>query len=230
MSDLLARLIADGTSPELVAEVAMLLAEKQLAQRSIEERRAKDRERQNRRRHVMSRDITLDDVTERDPSLPRPLSPQTPLTPTPTHPDNNTRARKGSGLDRPADVSETVWRDALSHRKALKKPLTETALLGIRREADKAGWPIEAALVEMVSRGWQGFKSDWVEAAAKPSTSPAAPIDPVAAAERTAALYRRMGRDDDAKAEEERAARLRSGSGPPRSIDQIVAGLNAPPH
>ncbi|WP_231739352.1 hypothetical protein, partial [Novosphingobium sp. FSW06-99] len=72
MSDLLARLIADGLSPDLVAEVAMILAEKKLAERSLEDRRAKDRERQNRRR---SRDVTDCHVTDRDsatePSLSR---------------------------------------------------------------------------------------------------------------------------------------------------------------
>ena len=79
MSDLLARLIADGTAPELVAEVAMLLAEKKLAESTVADRRAKDRERQARRR---SRDVTECHVTERDsvtdPSLSRPLSPQPP--------------------------------------------------------------------------------------------------------------------------------------------------------
>ena len=42
--------------------------------------------------------------------------------------------------------------------------MTETALQGIQREADKAGWHMQQALQECVARGWQGFKADWVSA------------------------------------------------------------------
>ena len=72
MSDLLGRLIADGASPDIVAEVAMLLAEKRIAERAIDDRRAKDRERQNRRR---SRAVTECHVTERDDTGEPALSP-----------------------------------------------------------------------------------------------------------------------------------------------------------
>ena len=34
---------------------------------------------------------------------------------------------------------------------------------GILREADKAGWLLNDALIEIVARGWIGFNSDWVE-------------------------------------------------------------------
>lgn len=51
-------------------------------------------------------------------------------------------------------------------------------------------------------------------------------VDPVAAAEHAASLYRRMGREEDAKEAEQRAARLRAGSsGPPRSIGEIVNAI-----
>jgi hypothetical protein len=40
--------------------------------------------------------------------------------------------------------------------------LTETALDGIQREAQKAGWTLESALQECVVRGWRGFKAEWV--------------------------------------------------------------------
>jgi len=64
---------------------------------------------------------------------------------------------------KPDDVSDQTWSDFLSHRKKLKADLTETALKGIVRETNKAGWKLEDALTECVARGWRGFKSDWVE-------------------------------------------------------------------
>jgi hypothetical protein len=33
----------------------------------------------------------------------------------------------------------------------------------IQREADKAGWSLEQALSETVTRGWRSFKADWVK-------------------------------------------------------------------
>jgi hypothetical protein len=63
---------------------------------------------------------------------------------------------------RPDDVSEQVWADFLTIRKSKKAPLTASALQGIRREAQKAGWSLQDALRECCVRGWQGFKADWV--------------------------------------------------------------------
>lgn len=56
-------------------------------------------------------------------------------------------------------VTEQVASDFIAMRKA---KLTETAITGIKREADKAGFTLEDALKECVARGWQGFKADWV--------------------------------------------------------------------
>lgn len=95
MSDLLARLIAEGTPAELVAEVAMLLAEKQVASEAISKRRAADSARQEKRRamlkgeedNVTSRDITGQHVTKRDePSLSLPPKDINSNPPTHTHP------------------------------------------------------------------------------------------------------------------------------------------------
>lgn len=65
-------------------------------------------------------------------------------------------------LKKPDQVSEQVWKDFTKHRKTKKAPLTQTALDGIIREANLAGWTLEAALTECLERGWQGFKADWV--------------------------------------------------------------------
>lgn len=62
---LIARLAAEGVSPDLLGDVAMALATAQAATYAIEKRRTADRERQAKRRdhHVMSRDVTGHTVT-----------------------------------------------------------------------------------------------------------------------------------------------------------------------
>jgi hypothetical protein len=61
-----------------------------------------------------------------------------------------------------ADVSAEVYADWLALRKAKRAPVTETAVAGIRREADKAGLSMQAALELCCQRGWTGFKAEWV--------------------------------------------------------------------
>ncbi len=63
----------------------------------------------------------------------------------------------------PPDVDKQVWQDFVTYRKAKKAPLSDSALRGIKRESDKAGWALESALIEIMARGWQGFKADWVK-------------------------------------------------------------------
>ena len=71
--------------------------------------------------------------------------------------------KKATGVACPDFVDAQVWADFLSIRKAKKAPMTETALKGIEREAKKAGWSLEKAISECVTRGWQSFKADWVK-------------------------------------------------------------------
>ena len=65
-------------------------------------------------------------------------------------------------LAQPDGVLDSVWTDFVQHRKAIKAPLTETALKGIEREAQKAGITLNNALQEICVRGWRGFKAEWV--------------------------------------------------------------------
>ncbi len=67
-----------------------------------------------------------------------------------------------SAIAPPEGVDLVVWEDFLIHRKEKKAKLTQTAIEGIQREAAKAGWKLEDALRECCSRGWTGFKADWV--------------------------------------------------------------------
>lgn len=78
------------------------------------------------------------------------------------------KEEKNNTASRPDDVSEGVWLDFAALRKAKRAPITQTALQGIRREAHKAGWPIEDALKECVARGWQGFNAEWVQGRVRP--------------------------------------------------------------
>ena len=63
----------------------------------------------------------------------------------------------------PNDVDQQVWQDFTAIRKAKRSPLTSTALNGIRKQADKAGISLEAALRLCCERGWQGFKAEWMD-------------------------------------------------------------------
>ncbi len=63
---------------------------------------------------------------------------------------------------RPDEIPEQVWNDFLKIRKAKRAPLTDTALDGIRSEAEKAGYSLTQALETCCRRGWQGFEAAWV--------------------------------------------------------------------
>jgi uncharacterized protein YdaU (DUF1376 family) len=69
----------------------------------------------------------------------------------------------------PSGVAESVWNDYLKVRKAAKKPMTETALKGLVREADKAKLSLEQALTICIERSWVGFNAEWVNKATAPT-------------------------------------------------------------
>jgi hypothetical protein len=64
----------------------------------------------------------------------------------------------------PEGVKEATWADFLLVRKAKKAPVTATAIVRLRHEAEQAGWTLEAAIQECVARGWVGFNHAWVAA------------------------------------------------------------------
>lgn len=74
------------------------------------------------------------------------------------------KERKGKDMDNPPDgVSVNVWSDFLKHRKALKAPITDTAIAGFTREADKAGITLEQSFVVTIENNWRGFKAEWLK-------------------------------------------------------------------
>jgi hypothetical protein len=78
-------------------------------------------------------------------------------------PSSSTKKRKTGPVQKPVDVSPEVWQSFLMVRKAKSAAVTELAILGIRREAVKAGIELEQALTTCCERGWAGFKAEWVQ-------------------------------------------------------------------
>lgn len=77
--------------------------------------------------------------------------------------NTNKKNTKKSALELLADFGITgqLADDFMIHRKACKAPITETALKGFQREADKAGIPLAEAITISIERNWRGFKSEW---------------------------------------------------------------------
>jgi uncharacterized protein YdaU (DUF1376 family) len=76
---------------------------------------------------------------------------------------------KATSVATPIGVSDSVWQEFKTLRKAKKAPITQRAIDAITSEANKAGWTLEKALEECVIRGWQAFKADWVATKANPA-------------------------------------------------------------
>jgi len=74
-----------------------------------------------------------------------------------------TENQKNTTPQRPEDVSDSVWKDWLRHRKGLRASVTETVINRIRKEADKASMPLESVFELMCARGWRGFEAEWVK-------------------------------------------------------------------
>ena len=93
------------------------------------------------------------------------LQPAIPETERETEAETKTKKKTAAVAAPPEGVSQSVWEDFLQLRKAKKAPMTNAALAGIMREAEKAKWTLEQALTQCCMRGWTGFKADWVASA-----------------------------------------------------------------
>jgi uncharacterized protein YdaU (DUF1376 family) len=76
---------------------------------------------------------------------------------------NNHKPITNNHIPTPEGVTESVWNDYLKIRKAAKKPITDTALKGLIREANKANKTLNEALVICCERSWLGFKAEWLK-------------------------------------------------------------------
>jgi uncharacterized protein YdaU (DUF1376 family) len=85
---------------------------------------------------------------------------------TTVQPTTNHKPLTNNHINTPNGVALTLWSDFLILRRAKKLPITNTALDGIKREADKAGITLNEAITICCERGWGGFKADWLKAEA----------------------------------------------------------------
>lgn len=76
---------------------------------------------------------------------------------------------KATVVATPEGVSDSVWQEFKSLRKAKKAPITQRAIDALTNEANKAGWTLEKALEECIVRGWQAFKAEWVATKQNPA-------------------------------------------------------------
>jgi hypothetical protein len=73
------------------------------------------------------------------------------------------KEKKAKKVACPPDVNEKIWADWIALRKAKKAVVTETVIVGARKEAEKIGWTLEQFLTEWCVRGSQGLKADWIK-------------------------------------------------------------------
>ena len=76
---------------------------------------------------------------------------------------NNKKTTQKNSLDLLAEfgIVGQLADDFITHRKSKKATITETALNGYKREADKAGITLEEAIAIAIERDWRGFNASW---------------------------------------------------------------------
>jgi len=88
---------------------------------------------------------------------------------TDTDTDTEQIQKRTTSVATPGGVSDSVWQEFKSLRKAKKAPITQRAIDKISEEANLAGWTLEKALEECIVRGWQAFKAEWVAKKGNPA-------------------------------------------------------------
>jgi hypothetical protein len=159
-------LMAAGVTGEALVDAIADMEAAQPKDAAAEKRRAWDRERKRAAKTAQSGGNPVESTESAELVEAPALSPspkEINSNPHPhTHPDITTRAR--GAVAKPDDVSQQTWIDWVAHRRRIKADVTPTAVAGVRSEATKVGWTMEAALTESVTQGWRGFKAKWIEA------------------------------------------------------------------
>jgi len=90
---------------------------------------------------------------------------------------HNKKGKKGKecSIQRPQDVSESVWNDFKILRDNKSAPITDTVISMIANQASIAGISLEQALTECCARNWQAFKAEWYKNASNQNQAPRSP-------------------------------------------------------
>lgn len=75
----------------------------------------------------------------------------------------NNKQSKATSLGKPSDVTDQVWADFLTLRKAKRAPVTETVIDGIRKDAMTINITLDDALKFTCKKGWQSFNPEWYQ-------------------------------------------------------------------
>lgn len=84
---------------------------------------------------------------------------------TSVQPTKNQEPLTNNQIYTPDGVSDSVFKDFKKLRDKQKAPITETAIKGLQREANKANMTLEEVMKMCCERGWRGFKAEWAETA-----------------------------------------------------------------
>ena len=87
----------------------------------------------------------------------QPTNNQEPIT------NNQIKEKSATKVACPSDVNEQVWNDWLLLRKSKKASVTQTVINAARKEAEKAGLPLEEFLKIWCLRGSQGLEASWLK-------------------------------------------------------------------
>jgi len=154
-------MVRAGVDPELIGRTAAALVEREpvkIIDEPAERRRAKDRERKRLRKSAESADSAepLAPFPDKEVS-PVPLQEinPNPAPPSPKGVSPTPRSELETVLD--ADRAQAV----IEHRQRVGKPLTAYGARRLALSLTKWHDPNEAA-DEMVERGWQGFRPEWM--------------------------------------------------------------------
>ena len=66
-------------------------------------------------------------------------------------------------ISRPMDVNISIWEDYMHFRKVQNKPMYETTLKSLKKEAVQAGLNLNQALTVCLENNWINFKAQWYE-------------------------------------------------------------------
>ena len=78
------------------------------------------------------------------------------------HDATTEKRREEKSIVSPEGVSHEVFLDYLKLRKGLKAPVTDTAIKGLAKEANKANMTLEQVMILCCQNGWRGFKAEWI--------------------------------------------------------------------